>query len=59
MDRKEIGYEDVDFIHVARNRAQCRALVNEIMKLRYIQKVWKLLTSWTTTSFSRWTARCS
>jgi hypothetical protein len=31
MDLKEIGLEDVDWIHVAQVRDQCRTLVNTIM----------------------------
>jgi hypothetical protein len=34
MDLREIGLEGVDWIHMAQDTAQWRALVNAIMKLR-------------------------
>jgi hypothetical protein len=30
MDRKEIGWEVVDWIHLARDPDQCRALENKV-----------------------------
>jgi hypothetical protein len=35
MDLKEIGWEVVDWMHLAQDRGQCRALVNMIMNLRF------------------------
>jgi len=34
MDLGETGWEFVDWVRVARDRDQCRALVNAVMKLR-------------------------
>jgi hypothetical protein len=34
MDRRGIGLESVDFIHLARDRDQQRTNVNMVMKLR-------------------------
>jgi hypothetical protein len=34
MDLREIGFEDVDWIHLAQNRDRWRALVNTVMNLR-------------------------
>jgi hypothetical protein len=34
MDLREIGWDDVDWIYLAQNRDQWRALVNTIMSLR-------------------------
>jgi hypothetical protein len=33
MELKEIVYEDMDWIHVARDREQWRALVNTVMNV--------------------------
>jgi hypothetical protein len=33
MDLREIGFGDVDWIHLAQNRDRCRALVNTVMNL--------------------------
>jgi len=35
MDLREIGWEDVDWIHLAQDRDQWRALVNTKMNLRF------------------------
>jgi hypothetical protein len=35
MDRREMGFEDVDWIHWARDRDTWRALVNTVMNLRF------------------------
>jgi hypothetical protein len=45
MDVEGIGYEDVDWIPLAQDRIQWRALVNTVMKLRVPQKSGNLLTS--------------
>jgi hypothetical protein len=34
MDLREIGWEDTDWIHIARDRDQWRAVVNTVMNLR-------------------------
>jgi hypothetical protein len=34
MDRREIGFGDVDLTHLAQNRDRWRALVNTVMNLR-------------------------
>jgi len=34
MDLREIGWGDVDWMHLAQNRDQWRALVNTALKLR-------------------------
>jgi hypothetical protein len=34
MDLREIGFGDVDWIHLAQDRDRCRALVNMVMNLR-------------------------
>jgi hypothetical protein len=35
MDLKEIGWQDVDWIHLARVRDQWRDLVNKVMNLKF------------------------
>jgi ribosome biogenesis protein Nip4 len=35
MDLREIGFEDVDWIHWAQGRDRWRALVNTVMNLRF------------------------
>jgi hypothetical protein len=34
MDLREIGFGDVDWIHLAQDRDRCRVLVNTVMNLR-------------------------
>jgi hypothetical protein len=34
MDRSEIGWEGAEWIHVAQDRDECRAVVNTVMNLR-------------------------
>jgi hypothetical protein len=34
MDLREIGWDGIDWIDLAQNRDQCRALVNTVMNLR-------------------------
>jgi hypothetical protein len=34
MDLREIGFEDVDWIHLAQDRDRWRSLVNTVMNLR-------------------------
>jgi hypothetical protein len=52
MDLREIGWEDVDWMHLALDRNQWRALVNTVMNFRIPQKVGNFLTSQVTVSFS-------
>jgi hypothetical protein len=35
MDLKEIGFGDVDWIHLAQDRERWRAVVNTVMNLRF------------------------
>jgi hypothetical protein len=35
MDLREVGWDGVDWIHLAQNRDQWRALVNTVMNLRF------------------------
>lgn len=34
MDFREMGFEDVDLIHVAQNRGRCRAFLSTVTNLR-------------------------
>jgi hypothetical protein len=36
MDRREIGCEDVDWMHLAQDRDQWQALLNTVMNLRIL-----------------------
>jgi hypothetical protein len=45
MDLREIGLCDTDWIHLAQDGDQCRALVKTVMNLRVPQNVGKLLSS--------------
>jgi hypothetical protein len=45
IDLREVGWEDVDWIHLAQDRDQWRAVVNTVMNLRVPQKAGNLLTS--------------
>jgi hypothetical protein len=47
--------QGVDWIHVAQNGYQWRALVKVIINLRVLKKAEDFLTSWTTNSFSSMT----
>jgi hypothetical protein len=44
MDRREIGSEGVDLIHLAQDKDQWRAVVNTVMNLRVPKKVGNFLT---------------
>jgi hypothetical protein len=50
---KEIGWEIVDWIHLAQNMNQWRAVVTTVVNPRVPQNAMKFLTSSATTSFSR------
>jgi hypothetical protein len=45
MDFREIGWSRMDWIHLAQDRDQGRALVNTVMKLRVSLNVRKCLSS--------------
>jgi len=53
VDIKEIGREDVDWIHLVQNTDQWRVLVKTVKNLRIPKKVWNFMISWMTISFSR------
>jgi hypothetical protein len=53
MDLREIGWDGVDWIDVAENRDQWRALVNTAMNLWIPQNVSKFLDGCTIDCFSR------
>jgi hypothetical protein len=53
IDLREIGWDGTDWIDLAQNTDQWRALVNTVMNLRVRQNVEKLLSSCTTGDFSR------
>jgi hypothetical protein len=53
IDLKEIGWDDMDWINLAQDRNQWRALVNTVMDLRVPQNAGKFLSSCTTGGFSR------
>jgi hypothetical protein len=46
MDLREIGWGGMDWIHLAQDRDQCRALVNTVMNLQVPLNVVKFLSSW-------------
>jgi hypothetical protein len=45
IDLSEIGWEGVDWIHLAKDRNWCQALVNVVRNLQVLQKAWIFLTS--------------
>jgi hypothetical protein len=45
MDLREIGWEDVDWVHLAQDRDQWRAAVNTVMNLRALLKTRNFLAS--------------
>jgi hypothetical protein len=53
MDLTEIGWDGMDWIDLAQNRDQWRALVNTIMNLRVPKNAEKFLSSCAIDSFSR------
>jgi hypothetical protein len=52
-DLGEIGWDDVDWVDVAQDRDQWRALVNTVMNLLVPLNFGKFLSSCTNGSFSR------
>jgi hypothetical protein len=53
IDLREIGWGGVDWIDLAQDKGQWRALVNTVINLRVWQNVGKLLSSCATAGFSR------
>jgi hypothetical protein len=53
MDLREVGWDGTDWIDLAQNRGQWRAPVNIVMNLRVPINAGKLLSSCTTSGFSR------
>jgi hypothetical protein len=45
MGLRQIGCEVVNWIYLAQDREQWRAVVNMVMNLRFPLKVWNFLTS--------------
>jgi hypothetical protein len=43
MDLREIGWDGMDWIDLALDRDQWRALVNTVMNLRAPKKFWEIL----------------
>jgi hypothetical protein len=53
MDRTEIGWDGMDWIDLAQDRDQWRALVNTVINLRVLKNAGKFLSSCTIGGFSR------
>jgi hypothetical protein len=53
MDLREIRWDGVDWIGLAQDRVQWRAIVNTVMNFRVLQNIGKLLSSCTSDRFSR------
>jgi hypothetical protein len=53
MDLGEIGWDGIDWIDMAQDRDQWRALVNTVMNLQVPKNAGKFLSSCTIVSFSR------
>jgi hypothetical protein len=53
MDLTEIGWDGIDWIDLAQNRDQWRALVNAVMNIRVPYNAGKFLSDCTIGSFSR------
>jgi hypothetical protein len=53
MDHREIGWNGMDWIGLAQDRNQGRALVNTVMNLRVPQNAGNVLSTCTMDSFSR------
>jgi hypothetical protein len=52
-DLRKIGGGCVDWIELAQDRDQWRALLNTVMNLRVVKIIGKFLSSWTICGFSR------
>jgi hypothetical protein len=53
MDLREIGWDGMEWIHLAQDSDQWRALVNTVMNLRVPQNAGKFLSSCKIGGFSR------
>jgi hypothetical protein len=53
IDLREIGWDGVDWVDLAQDRYQWRALVNTVMNLRVPENAGKFLSSCTIGGFSR------
>jgi hypothetical protein len=53
MDLREIGWKNVDCIHMSQDRGQWRSLVNTVMNLRVSYEAGNFLTVRVTTSIIR------
>jgi hypothetical protein len=53
MDRKVIGWEGLDWIHLGQEKHKWQALINTVFNLRGPENTDNLLTSYVTSSFSR------
>jgi hypothetical protein len=53
IDLREMGWDGIDWIDLAQDRDQWRALVNTVMNLRVPYNAGKFLSSSTVDSFSR------
>jgi hypothetical protein len=52
INRREIGWEGVDWIHLAHDIDQWQHLVNAVMNFQFAYKADNFLTSWMTVGFS-------
>jgi hypothetical protein len=52
MDLRDIGWDDMDWIHVAQHRDQWRVLVSTVLNLQVPQHAGKFLSGCTIGSFS-------
>jgi hypothetical protein len=53
MDLREIGWVGMDWIDLAQDMDQWRALVNTVIILRVSYNIWKYLSNWTIGGCSR------
>jgi hypothetical protein len=53
VECREIGWGDVDWIHVDQGRDQCRALMNRVVNLQDPQNSGTYLSIWSNVDFSR------
>jgi hypothetical protein len=53
MDLREIGWERVDWIHLAQERGHWWAVVNTVMNLPVPPRAGNFMTSFVTTGFSK------
>jgi hypothetical protein len=53
MDLRELGWGGIDWIDLAQDRDQWRALVNTVINLRVLQNAGKFLSSCITGGFAR------